>query len=62
MRGTGNESHLLHSFTLKKQNQVEPCVIFITKIELFGLNEKSIEEARLKVKKKEEVKNKVGMY
>ena len=35
---------------------------FITKIELFGLNERVIEEARSKVKKKEEVKNKVCMH
>ena len=33
-------------------NQIEPSVIFITKIELFGLNERVIEEARWKVKKK----------
>ena len=34
---------------------------FITNIELFGLNERVIEEARSKVKKKE-VKNKVNMH
>ena len=31
---------------------MEPFLIFITRIELFGLNERVIEEARIKVKKK----------
>ena len=35
---------------------------FITNIELFGLIERVIEEARSKVKKKEEVKNMVCMH
>ena len=45
-----------------ERNQVEPFVKFITNIELFGLIERVIEEARSKVKKKEEVKNKVCMH
>ena len=44
-----------------KKTQVEPFVIFITKIELFGLNERVIEEARCKVKKKKK-KKKVYMH
>ena len=34
-----------------ERNQVDPFVIFITRIELFRLSERVIEEARLKVKK-----------
>ena len=36
----------------KLKNQLEPSVIFIGRIELFRLNERVIEEARCKVKKK----------
>ena len=41
------------------QNQMELFVKWITEIELFGLNDRVIEEARSKVKKTEEAKHKV---
>ena len=50
LRKMENESHLLNQFYAKTKknegNQVEPFVIFITKIELFRLNERVIEEGR----------------
>ena len=50
MRKMENESHFLHKLILKKKklerNEVEPFGIFITRIKLFGLNEKVIKEAR----------------
>ena len=38
--------------TKLERNQVEPFVIFITKVELFGWHKRVVEEARGKVKKK----------
>ena len=41
--------YIIQIIKIKKKierNQVEPFVIFITRVELFGLNERGIEEAR----------------
>ena len=48
--------------TKLERNQYEPIVKYITRIELFGLNERLIEEARSKVKTTEEVKQKDCMH
>ena len=67
MRGLVKTSHLLHSFTLKKKKlerrQVEPFVKYITRVELFGLNERVIEEAKIKSKgKTKEEKKKTNLH
>ena len=49
MKKIENESHWLHYLHLRnklERNQGEPFLIFITRIKLFGLNERVIEEAR----------------
>ena len=53
MRGIRQENQLLYSFTQKKQrnkqrNLVKPFVKFITKIDLFGLNERGIDSILLR--------------
>ena len=64
MRRIKSESQLLHPIMIKKLNlkkkQTEPCEKKSTKLELFGLNERVIEEAISKVKKTDKVTPKVS--